>query len=393
MKHYITLIPLLLVLLTLTTIPIVTGQIDRHTLGFPDKAQLPEDVNTIMRIIINNTSSGENRSLIIYSPSLEETPETLKDIEKLINSGKIPISTRDLNRLRDISDLGFIDAISRIENEDLKKLLQNLYTTNSTLTHNELEQLLSYLKTLKAQGKITHVDEILALRALIELFNNNETYSRELLNNIILALRELESGKFANNLIQSIPTPQLEQSITDINEQPLLPRLSIPQLNLLPTLPQLKHPILATMPQQLIFILISSILVVIITMLLHHKTRIEISTILTNILHRAKILHYKRALLSTPSSISDVYLDMYWKSVNIIEALTGIKREISTTHREYLEQVRGKLRKDLLHIFANITKAYETYKYACSKNSAIQIAENYKRLVSGINVKTNNTSS
>jgi|GEM_PF-1920304 len=389
---------LILVLLVLFTTPVVAGQLDRHTLGFPDKAQLPEDVNVIMRLVIHGNESSEYMSLVIYPPILEETPESLKDVEKLINSGRIPLSTRDFNRLRDISDLGVIDAISRIENEDLKKLLQNLYTSNSTLTYSEIEQLLSYIKTLKAQGKITPVDEILAMRALMELLSSSDdVHTRELFNNIVLALRELESKKFASSLVESLPVLQLEQSTTNISEQSPLPRLLIPQLGLLPSLPHLKPPLLITLPQQLVLIVISSLLAVTVVLLLHSKARVEFSSIFTGILHRAKtLLHRRKIHLSTTPPISgfrDIYLDMYWNSVNIIEALTSIKREASTTHREYLEQVREKLRGELLSTFTSITKAYEAYRYACSKSTAILIAENYKKLVSSIGVKTNNTSS
>ncbi len=391
MKYYALLLILLLSILT----PIVIGQIDRHTLGFPDKVKLPENI-TLHTIIISD-KSGVNKSLKIYPPSVEVAPESIEDLEKLIKSQKLPLSTRDLNRLRDIGDLSISEIISRIESEELRNLLHKLYKSNTTLTRSELESILSHLKTLKAQGKITPVDEILALRALMDLISSGDkAAAQDLLGYMTLALRELEVEKFISKLVEFTPTQQLSLLNTTISEKPLLPGMRLPQLAPLPSSPHLKLSqllTLTTFSPQLLVIIASLALIIVGVVLLYREFHLSIPSIITYFVYRTRTLLHRRSLFSDSTALSnDLYLNMYWNSVKAVEILTGVKRNANTTHREYLKQVSDKLREDLLVAFTSITKAYEEYRYANSKRTVQLIIENYEKLVKSIGTKTTHKS-
>ncbi|MCC6054670.1 MAG: hypothetical protein LM589_05090, partial [Thermosphaera sp.] len=94
---------------------------------------------------------------------------------------------------------------------------------------------------------------------------------------------------------------------------------------------------------------------------------------------------------STPTYIttSDLLLDMYWRSVHVVEKYTRVKLEPSNTHREYLELVRSKLAPELFEIFDEITMAYEMYRYSGSREAGELIPKHYgdlvRRIEAGIN--------
>ena len=373
-------LPLLLLLILISS-KIALCQVDRHTMGFPEKYDYPGGVIVIS---INNTQ------IITVEPTMQpsKTPSNLSDIERIIESGKSPLTTLDKYRLGDLSKISALDAILRINNEELKNILLEMYRANKSITPEELKSIMSYIKSLKAQGALSPVDEILALRALIDMLEeSNEYYTNYLLAEMYAVLRELEARESLTDFTRYTP-PLTSQEQGGGESISLYPQFHFPQSQW--SLPRPLGAFNISIEQVVTYLALFAGAAGFLFLL--RVFDVKPSVIFSRVKHSVYALLSKWFMFkSTPTYIttSDLLLDMYWRSVHVVEKYTRVKLEPSNTHREYLELVRSKLAPELFEIFDEITMAYEMYRYSGSREAGELIPKHYgdlvRRIEAGIN--------
>jgi hypothetical protein len=317
----------------------VVAEIDRHTPGFPKN---------------------------ITESTLPTPPPSISDIEKIIEdlyrSGAI--GAQDYEKLRNLNNLSFDEAVSRISNRDIAEGLREL-RSRGTISPNDIEAFLNYLKSLSASGSLTPSDELLALKAL-EILSKaiGSPYTANIIAMMYSALSRLQSGGvriFSTEL--HYPTPSAQQQKIEVPSLPL-PGAVLPQLpQALPSLPSILREALV----------IAGIVIAAIGA--------------TLILYRFKLFKSFRMLIALSRKrkgyprIGDPFLDAYWRAVNLVSRVTGVERLDWETHREFLEKVRSLLDQESLRIFEDVTMGYELYRYGFSRESGERIVKGVEALV------------
>ena len=343
MKHRSLYLATLILFVFLNSIAIiVSGEEDRHTPGFPQVV--------------------EGASIPL------STPINISDIEKAISElyNRSLLNRKNAEKLKNFGNLSFKEAVSRIDNTDVRNNLLNLYNKNE-LTPEDIETFLNYLDTLKVSGTLNPIDELLALKALETLSNIIQSpYTSEIILRMFSAIKDLEITKKSISISEKF-TPNQQISI----EKPSL-RFPSPSLSLiqLPTLPRLKLS-LPNIPQE-VFISIGITTSIAIALLISRKY-------LKLAFDRLKI---NLAVKKTIQQISDTFLEAYWRSVHLVSSITGLSRNNWETHREFLEKVFSKLDPRVAEVFKDITFAYEEYRYGFRLSSGQKILEGSKKLMS-----------
>ncbi|MCI4437785.1 MAG: hypothetical protein JHC33_13345, partial [Ignisphaera sp.] len=289
---------LIIALLALTTqwlSPVhVVAEVDRHTPGFPKN---------------------------ITESTLPIPPLNISDIEKIVEdlyrSGAIGV--QDYEKLRNLNNLSFDEAVSRIGNRDVAEGLQEL-RNKGTISPNDIEAFLNYLKSLSASGSLTPSDELLALKALETLSKAiGSPYTANIVAMMYSALSRLQSGgvrSFSAEL--HYPTPSTQQQKIETPSLPL-PLIAFPQLpRVLPPIPSILREALA-----IAGIATAAIGAILILYMLKPFKSFRIPITLSRE-HKG----YPR--------IGDPILDAYWRAVNLVSRVTSVERFDWETHREFL---------------------------------------------------------
>ncbi len=367
---------LALLIISLLLLPITCAQRDRHTVGFPEQKEGSFD------LLENLLRSFKNKTALSELEVSGEASLNLSEVEQLLRDPTLPLSPFDRYQLRDFSNISVYEAISRIRNEDLRELLEKLYGLNRTLTTDEVLLVLNYLRSLRVQGTLTPSDELLALKALMDLAGSgDESLHTSLLYAMLevikslKARRDLESLGPLPNLLPFQPEGYLSRGSSAHTRPRIIGKLPLPTS---PGFPVFPHVSLDQLVPYLGVVMIATTLF---TLLRHLKP--PSLEVFGRLLNRVKVGLMKRQIRSDQAlaGISDPYLKAYWSSVKLMELMTGVRRSLSTTHREFFVQVKSLLREDLARLFKEVTMRYELYRYAGVREAGPSIEGYYREMV------------
>ena len=367
---------LALLIISLLLLPITCAQRDRHTLGFPEQKEGSFD------LLENLLRSFKNKTALSELEVSGEASLNLSEIEQLLRDPTLSLSPFDRYQLRDFSNISVYEAISRIQNEDLRELLEKLYGLNRTLTTDEVLLVLNYLRSLRVQGTLTPSDELLALKALIDLAGSDNTslhtsllYAMLEVIKSLKARRDLESLGPLPNLLPFQPEGYLSQGLSAYTRPGIIGKLPLPTFPGSPIFPHV------SLDQLVPYLGVIMIVATLFTLLRYLKP--PSLEVFGRLLNRVKMGLMKRQIRSDQAlaGISDPYLKAYWSSVKLMELMTGVKRSLSITHREFFVQIRSLLREDLARLFKEVTMGYELYRYAGVREAGPSIEGYYREMV------------
>jgi hypothetical protein len=344
--------------------------------GFPEQKEGSFDLlENLLKSFKNKTALSEYEVSGAISLNLSE-------IEQLLRDPTFPLSPFDRYKLRDFSNISVYEAISRIQNEDLRELLEKLYGLNRTLTTDEILLVLNYLRSLRTQGTLTPSDELLALKALTDLAGSGDaSLHTSLLYAMLEVIKSLEARRDLGplsplpNLLPFQPEGYLSQGSSAYTRSRIIGKLPLPTF---PGFPVFPH---ASLDQLVPYLGVVMIAATLLTLLRYLKPPgLEV---FGRLLNKIKVGLMRRQIRSDQelAGIFDPYLKAYWSSVKLTELMTGVRRSPSTTHREFFIQVKSLLREDLARLFREVTMGYELYRYAGVRAAGLSIEGYYREMV------------
>ncbi len=348
------------------------AELPRHTPGFPEVEKLSLEE---LRKVLSQLDTVETLSQLQNNPQLRESiaenihkleagralkPEDAKAIEKVL-SGSASVS--ELTKL--------------VEDPDVRSTLNRLaalYNERGSVPREHIENALKIISSRYSSGRISAKDYLLALEILkrfAELSNENDLASlldRESLK----VLKELVSGAYMSKLTEFLSSAS---NIVKQIQPPQLPEYSNPVSGALGAFPNTAFSTLPSFPLATLLPVIG--IVVIVILLAFFVPRI------TSFVRRsvATLLVRKAMGIVTLKGLPKP-VELYWRSVERIAAITGMIKRDTQTHREYLKAVEGKLG-ELSKPFREITQGYEIVRFGGILDPEIEkhVEEEYYKLV------------
>ncbi len=337
----------LVFLLLLTLAPVISSsQTDplkvlesRHTPGFPK--------------VLNITDIGN--LLSVSSPEIRRVFEKLLECNTLECIEGDELSARILKAilynstgfdLIGLSNLSDRELLNMINDPNVVELIEAL-NKKSFINPSDVDKLISTLENARSEGSISpqaYMAALELLKRILEKRGNSQssTIERKQIEAIRDALIEASRKGLLLELIEKLGKlyGESQRWSQSFNSQRGSLEIRRPQVKF--ELPSMSFDIV-------ILILLASLATI---ALLNAK---KLETLLNNATKRSGGLE--------EFSNEHLILKLYWNSVRIIEKVSGIRMDISTTHREYLAKVKDYIGA-LVKPFKGLTLSYELYRYA-----------------------------
>lgn len=338
----------LLLLLPMASVPVASSSqlnaVDvlenRHTPGFPG--------------ILNITSIDD--LLSVSSPDVRKALEkllqcdTLECIEgdefsaNILKSILYNSTGVDITRLRALSDSQLLDMI---DDSGIRSLLESLNRTGN-VGPLEVDRLVNELESARSRGSISpqaYMAALELLRRILERSGNpqGEVIERRQVEAIREALVEASRRGLLSELLERISGLYRESQrwSSSFNSQRGGSKVESPRVRF--ELPSVS-------PSILMLILLASLAII----MLFSSQRL--GALIADIVRRRE---------GEEVEFRDIPLipRLYWSGVRLIERVSGARMDASTTHREFLARIEGKVG-ELERPFKGLTLSYELYRYA-----------------------------
>jgi hypothetical protein len=338
----------LLLLLPMASVPVASSSqpnaVDvlenRHTPGFPG--------------ILNITSIGD--LLSVSSPDVRKALEkllqcnTLECIEEdeltanILKSILYNSTGVDITRLRALSDSQLLDMI---DDSGIRSLLESLNRTGN-VGPLEVDRLVNELESARSKGSTSpqaYMAALELLRRILERSGNpqDEVIKRRQVEAIREALVEASRRGLLSELLERISGLYRESQrwSSSFNSQRGVFAVESPKVGF--ELPSVS-------PSILVLILLASLA----TIALFSSQRLGVL-----------IAGMARWRKGEDAEFRDIPLipRLYWSGVRLVERVSGARMDASTTHREFLARIEGKVG-ELERPFKGLTLSYELYRYA-----------------------------
>ncbi|MFZ8794984.1 MAG: hypothetical protein ACO2O2_14040 [Acidilobaceae archaeon] len=313
---------------------------NRHTPGFPG--------------ILNITSIDD--LLSVSSPDVRKALEkllqcdTLECIEgdefsaNILKSILFNSTGVDIIGLRALSDSQLLDMI---DDTSIRGLLESL-NRSGNLGPLEIDRLVNELESARSRGSISpqaYMAALELLRRMLERSGNpqGEVIERRQVEAIREALVEASRRGLLSELLERISGLYRESQgwSSSFNSQRGGSKVESPRVRF--ELPSVS-------PSILMLILLASL--AIITLFSSQR----LGALIASIVRRRE---------GEEVEFRDIPLipGLYWSGVRLIERVSGARMDASTTHREFLARIEGKVG-ELERPFKGLTLSYELYRYA-----------------------------
>ncbi len=337
---------------------------DKHTIGFPNVS-----INQTI-----NISSEELRALLASLRDLSNVTSSCKDIE-CVRSGASnqinnvsnrllraeAISGDEYQALRILSQesTNLQDLYDLINNPELKKILDNLNSSDLERFKELFPQYYSRINELYMSGRISVKEYVAALELLrrIALEKNNGDIANTLSTRETEVLRELIEGKYSNLLLDYVSrfiSGTTSGSSQDKSMGSFLREYSSSNKSSLIQIPAIASLSISLPRIPLRDLITASIIMgtVAVGALIFLFNRDRIYSLIDR-LTKPQIFT-RKDLENMPPPIR-----LYWVAVSILSR--KVYREDSYTHREYLNKVYERF--GFLRSFTNLTKIYELSRF------------------------------
>lgn len=412
-KPFITVIAAAVALALVLGVPVSVAQGDvRHTPGFP--AISLENMLQILQSLIEGLHDSEL--------SVDDVDKVEDVVQYLVNEGVVDQSIAEAVSGYAYSGIDVMSELEKISNAYLRRRLQSLVSTPlDKLSLDDINKLLSEARYLYSSGAISYEDYIRTLKIVRWLFNSMEQAKlqqlinsvsdpelRKYLESLIDMYRrgEITRIELVNKLLQYMNAHQLESGdysvvnsiyevltrygeyIKSIDAEwlsrvgDLLDRVAQtaypfyrpgPVLSVAPMgeavaqsisgAPSVSPPSIALpSPVYIGAEGLAAVLILIATAV----AAILLVRVLGKRLKGAILLPRRAKLKGMPMASSETslhrILEIYWRSVEIVERAIKVCKGGSETHREFLSRVRESLG-EAAGAFGEITRVYEVYRF------------------------------
>jgi len=313
---------------------------NRHTLGFPGILNITR-IDDLLSISSPDVRKALEKLLQCDTLECIEGDEFSADILKLILYNSTGV---DIDKLRTLSDSQLLDMI---DDTGIRDLLESLGRTGN-VGPLEVDRLVNELESARSRGSISpqaYMAALELLRRILERSGNpqGEVIERRQVEAIREALVEASRRGLLSELLERISGLYRESQgwSSSFNSQRGGSNVESPRVRF--ELPSVS-------PSILMLILLASLAII----MLFSSQRL--GALIAGIMRRREGEEVEfRDIPLTPR--------LYWSGVRLIERVSGARMDASTTHREFLARIEGKVG-ELERPFKGLTLSYELYRYA-----------------------------
>ena len=318
---------------------IVSSLEDRHTPGFPASLDLGSLVDLIKA---TSPQLGEALSRILECDTLE-CLEGDTVYGRVLGELMSNLTSIDVKELRSMSDS---DLLELVDDTSLRAALEALNTTTG-LDPLALSSVLEAIEEARSKGSLSPQAYIAALELLKRILERRGEDSGWIERRQVEAVREALMEASRSGLLQeaiaklgNVYAQAQAWSPSFEGGQSMLPKLRAPEASI-------------SLPRMSVDVLLLALVALLAAIAAFNAARLA---------PFLEELTGRRGALESASSLP-LALKLYWGAVRLVERATGVTMSNSTTHREYLGEVSGKLG-GLLKPFRDLTEAYELYRFA-----------------------------
>ncbi len=364
---------ILLLVLSLHVQLYAQTELPRHTLGFPETENISlEDLVNVL----SQLDTVETLSQLQNNPQLREY--IAESIHKLKASKALgPEDTRAIEKVLS-SNASISELMRYIKDPSVQSVLSKLailYKERGTVPREQIENALKLISSSHSSGRISTEDYLLALEVLkrISYLSNESSLVNLLDRESLKILKEFISDAYMNKLTESLSGAN---SIVKQFQPPVPSEYSKPIGGFISAFPSIALRTLPSFPSTILLLAVGTIAIAILLALFVPK--------IMNLVRRAvAVLRIRKAVSAVMLKDFPKSVELYWRSIERVAAITGVIKSDIQTHREYLKVVEDRLG-EFSKPFREITQYYEIVRFGGALDPEIEkrIEEAYRKLVS-----------
>ncbi|ADV64657.1 DUF4129 domain-containing protein [Desulfurococcus mucosus] len=351
---------LLLAVLLAAALPVASAQ-DRHTAGFPSQLDAPLTMDELLRELYN-------MSLVELDPRSLNESTLLGLLDKLAGSGALNETYK--GRLQQLLTAPSESLVANVSDPELRALLQGLLDKGS-LSPDEVSSILKYIDALKAAGRLSPEDELIAYRVLSKLASTSTGAGSELSSRVLSTLLNIAG------LQRPLPEAPVNASIgVPLTGSSGLALPGPPSIQGIPGLPS--SPVIPQLP--LLIGVVAAVFLTALTVTL--KGSLVKDALSGAFSTMASTLRGHRFTGAEPGDC----VSAYWASVALVGWRYRAAKMLHETPREYLSRVKGALPPDVAGLLREVTVLYEECRFghaSVDKESIGKYRELVRRLGEG----------
>jgi len=350
----------------------------RHTPGFPRVVN--NELGDYLTELLEELAKAQEA--VETSDSFNEVVQDTEKrefvtgaIETLGNMGVL--SEDDVNSLTSVVQ-GYSDPelLRAISDPELREMLIELYKA-SDVSPDDLEDMYKFLEKLRAEGKVSSGDYVAAMEILRRIsvrYGYKTVYDaadKAILDTISQILRSEEVRGAIRSAIEALQEEGLPRLLSSVDSTS---GIKLPELGELEnivgetkTSAPANMPILASFPSLPTLTGFTDLKIAMLIVLVIFC--VVISVYLASRYGSALASKLRRTIALRGTAIRRIELEkmpipvrLYWQSVEVVSAITHIRKLDVQTHREYLEKVSPHLG-ELAEAFKEVTESYEISRF------------------------------